>query len=87
MTPTRATPGAPPPGPRADADLDLAMPVMDGWAFLAERARDPDLRALPVLVMSGQRDVADQVAALHAGYLAKPAAMDRLLDAVARAAH
>lgn len=67
--------------------LDLTMPVMDGWAFLAERNRAPDLRALPVLVVSGQRDVADQIAALHAGYLAKPDRMDRLLDEVALVAH
>jgi CheY-like chemotaxis protein len=63
--------------------LDLAMPVMDGWQFLAERERDPALRDIPVLVMSGQRDVADRVAAFHAGYLAKPVPAKRLLDVVA----
>lgn len=63
--------------------LDLAMPVMDGWQFLAERERDPELRAIPVVVISAQHDVADRIAALHAGYLAKPITTARLLDEVA----
>lgn len=65
--------------------LDLAMPVMDGWAFLAERDRHPELSSIPVLVLSGQRDVTSRLAGLHAGYLHKPVAMARLLDEVAHA--
>jgi CheY-like chemotaxis protein len=33
--------------------LDLAMPVMDGRAFLKVRALDPVLREIPVVVVSG----------------------------------
>jgi CheY-like chemotaxis protein len=33
--------------------VDLAMPVMDGWTFLAERQRDPVWRATPTFVISG----------------------------------
>jgi len=33
--------------------LDLLMPVMDGYTFLARRAADPALAALPVLVLTG----------------------------------
>jgi PAS domain S-box-containing protein len=73
--------------PPALVVLDLTMPVMDGWEFLAGRERDPLLRAIPVLVLSGQREAADRVVALHAGYLAKPVSADRLLDAVAHIAH
>jgi CheY-like chemotaxis protein len=29
--------------------LDLAMPVLDGWAFLNERNRDDDFRSIPVV--------------------------------------
>ena len=58
---------------------------MDGWAFLAEREHDPALRGIPAIVMSGERDVASRVAALHAGYLAKPIPADSLLDAIAHA--
>ena len=67
--------------------LDLAMPVMDGWELLAGREDDPLLRAIPVLVLSGEREAAERVVALHAGYLAKPVSADRLLDAVAHIAH
>ncbi len=65
--------------------LDLDMPVMDGWSLLVERERHPELSAIPVLVLSGQRDVADRLAALHVSVLVKPVAPDRLLSEVARA--
>jgi two-component system chemotaxis response regulator CheY len=32
--------------------LDLMMPVMDGWAFLAAQQADAELAHLPVIVMS-----------------------------------
>lgn len=32
--------------------LDLMMPVLDGWALLAERRQHAELRAVPVLAMS-----------------------------------
>ncbi|MGQ9681098.1 MAG: ATP-binding response regulator [Anaerolineae bacterium] len=34
--------------------LDLVMPEMDGFAFLAARREDPDLRSVPVIVISAQ---------------------------------
>ncbi|HTO95956.1 MAG TPA: response regulator [Myxococcales bacterium] len=38
-------------GHKADAIiLDLMMPVMDGWQFLDEKARDDALSAVPVLI-------------------------------------
>jgi CheY-like chemotaxis protein len=66
--------------------LDLNMPVMDGWGFLAERNRDSSLRAIPVVVISGQRGAAERVSALNAGYLQKPICWDKLVAALARAA-
>ena len=33
--------------------LDLNMPKMDGLAFLAEKAREPDAAGLPVIVVTG----------------------------------
>jgi CheY-like chemotaxis protein len=36
--------------------LDLAMPVMDGWQFLAERRKDPMLRDIPTIVVTGVSD-------------------------------
>ena len=32
--------------------LDLMMPVMNGWEFLAEVAKDPALDAIPVVVLT-----------------------------------
>ena len=37
--------------------LDLAMPVMNGWQFLAERQNDPILAKIPTLVVTGSIDV------------------------------
>ncbi len=64
--------------------LDLMMPILTGWGFLAERARDPALRSIPVLVVSGEPDVTERLAALDAGYLQKPVIPRHLLEVAAR---
>jgi CheY-like chemotaxis protein len=33
--------------------LDLMMPVLDGWGFLARRAGEPALAGVPVVILSG----------------------------------
>jgi signal transduction histidine kinase/CheY-like chemotaxis protein len=66
--------------------LDLIMPVMDGWTFLRERNRDPDLSMIPVVVLSGDESVEKQVAAAHANYLQKPISRQRLAELLQRAA-
>jgi CheY-like chemotaxis protein len=40
--------------------LDLEMPILDGWGFLAERGKDPLLADVPVVIMSGFRNVAQK---------------------------
>jgi PAS domain S-box-containing protein len=65
--------------------LDLAMPVMNGWEFLAAWERDAALHAIPVVVVSGERDLAEQVTKFHVSGIAKPIAKERLIHAVARA--
>jgi CheY-like chemotaxis protein len=60
--------------------LDLSMPVMDGWGFLEERERDPQLKAIPVVVVSGQRQDQARLAAAHAGWVPKPIHIDELLE-------
>lgn len=40
--------------------LDLEMPVLDGWGFLAERTAEPALAGVPVVIMSGFSDVAQK---------------------------
>jgi CheY-like chemotaxis protein len=32
--------------------LDLMMPVMNGWEFLEEVAKDPSLQAIPIVVLT-----------------------------------
>ena len=39
--------------------LDLAMPVMDGFAFRAAQLQDPELARIPVLCVSGRHDAAE----------------------------
>ena len=62
--------------------LDLMMPVMDGWHFLDEIARDSALADIPVVVMSaskeGLRSLGDKV------FLGKPLDYHNLVTAVAR---
>lgn len=73
------------PAPPSCVLLDLKMPVMDGWTFLRERNRDPDLESVPVVVFSGQPDVDKQVIAAHATYLRKPVSIESLNDAMHQA--
>jgi CheY-like chemotaxis protein len=54
--------------------LDLMMPVLSGWDVLRERADDPELRAIPVIIISANRDpeVATAVAQGICAFLPKP---------------
>jgi CheY-like chemotaxis protein len=61
--------------------LDLMMPVMNGWEFGAALDADPELRDLPVVVISAAgREVLESAHA--AAYLPKPIDIDALLDVV-----
>jgi CheY-like chemotaxis protein len=64
--------------------LDLWMPRMNGWQFREQQVRDPDLAAIPVLVVSAVADAAEQAGALSGvGFLQKPVAPEDLFAAVA----
>jgi CheY-like chemotaxis protein len=62
--------------------LDLMMPVMDGWQFVAElehRGR----RDVPLLILSADRSVQGHAQQLRAsGHLAKPFDLEELLGKV-----
>jgi CheY-like chemotaxis protein len=63
--------------------LDLFMPEMNGWAFLAERMSDPGLSTVPVVVISADPDAMQR--AKMPGVVArlvKPIEFDRLLAIV-----
>lgn len=54
--------------------LDLMMPVLSGWDVLRERSEDAGLRAIPVIIISANRDpeVATAVAQGICAFLPKP---------------
>lgn len=63
--------------------LDLMMPVMDGWEFLAEQHTDASLKAIPIVLFSADRSMNERAAALGAaGVLSKPVHLEDLLRVV-----
>jgi CheY-like chemotaxis protein len=60
--------------------LDLMMPVMDGWQFLAERARRS--YATPVVLLSGLSFIRDAPGV--ADFLCKPVNFEKLRDCLDR---
>jgi CheY-like chemotaxis protein len=63
--------------------LDLSMPEMNGWTFLAHQQADPALAQIPVIVMSahynlGKGNALDAAAAV----VPKPFDIDRLLTLI-----
>jgi CheY-like chemotaxis protein len=61
--------------------LDLMMPVMNGWEFQSALNRDPQLRDVPVVVVSAATsEMMKKTGA--AAYLPKPLDIDQLLDVV-----
>jgi two-component system response regulator (stage 0 sporulation protein F) len=63
--------------------LDLRMPVMDGWGFMAEMKQDPALASIPVIVTTQGGDRVLSSAPVAAGYLDKPIDRVRLLQTIA----
>ena len=60
--------------------LDLFMPVMDGWQFLAEIACDRELADLPVTVVSAAGDRVSGIGRRR--FLRKPASLADLVAAI-----
>lgn len=64
--------------------LDLRMPIMNGWEFLAEQHEDPELARIPVIICSGDANVDPATIADNAvGYLRKPFELSHLFSLVA----
>jgi CheY-like chemotaxis protein len=66
--------------------LDLMMPVMDGWDFRAEQLADPELKDLPVFILTAVGFSADTVRAQFGNipFVPKPPAHEGLLEMVRR---
>lgn len=74
------------PGQRRLILLDLNMPKMGGIEFLRELRADPELRALPVIVLTTSNEDKDKVEAYNlnvAGYIIKPVTFSKFVEAVA----
>lgn len=65
--------------------LDMNMPVMDGWEFTSQlRQCGPELRSIPIVVMTAARDAATRSREIGAqGYLGKPFDLDQLFHTIA----
>jgi CheY-like chemotaxis protein len=61
--------------------LDLTMPIMDGHEFLRQRARDPILSDISVVVVSGSLQSGATLEGVEA-YLCKPVNIARLVRVV-----
>jgi CheY-like chemotaxis protein len=59
--------------------LDLLMPRMDGWTFMAKLQADSNFAHIPIIVHSSSTSTAPSNAAK---VLQKPVQLDRLLSAV-----
>jgi CheY-like chemotaxis protein len=65
--------------------LDLMMPRGSGWDFCRAQADDPRLAEIPVIVISGDSNVAVTAEELGvAGCLRKPIGAKDLIDAIQR---
>ncbi len=65
--------------------LDLMMPVMNGWEFIAEINKDQDLKKIPVLVVSAYLESEDleKSPVDCCGFLEKPVDMQLLNQQIA----
>jgi len=54
--------------------LDLMMPILSGWEVLQEREQDPELRQIPVIIVSANRapEIATAVDKGICAFLPKP---------------
>jgi CheY-like chemotaxis protein len=65
--------------------VDITMPVMDGLTMLRKLREDPELKGIPVVMLTaeGQKTTAEQTVALgSSGYLVKPFTADTLIQQV-----
>lgn len=66
--------------------LDLNLPKMGGIEFLKELRADPDLRSLPVIVLTSSNEPSDRAAAFEydvEDYIVKPHSFDEFSSAMA----
>lgn len=63
--------------------LDVNMPRMNGIELLRELRADPDLKSIPVVMLTTSNDERDKIEAYDlnvAGYILKPVTFERFVD-------
>ena len=68
--------------------LDLALPVMDGWAALGELKTDKELCTIPVVILTASAAESEELLARERGamaFLARPIGVEDLTSAIQRA--
>src|SRR5688500_15375522 len=60
--------------------LDAMMPVMDGLTVCRMVKRDPDLKDLPIIVMSASRRLCEEARGSADAVISKPFDLDNLVD-------
>lgn len=66
--------------------LDLNMPKMGGIEFLRELRADPELKVIPVIVLTTSNEDSDKVEAYNfnvAGYILKPVTFSKFVETMA----
>jgi CheY-like chemotaxis protein len=65
--------------------LDLAMPIMNGIEFCAEKSADAALKDIPVVVMSAAGRLDARLAQISAqAFLKKPMTIEAVLETIER---
>ena len=68
--------------------LDLKLPKVDGLEVLKQVKSDPDLRAIPVVMLTSSREERDLIRSYDLGtnaYVAKPVGFEELVESVKKA--
>jgi CheY-like chemotaxis protein len=66
--------------------LDLNMPKMNGIEFLQELRADPELKTIPVIVLTTSDEDQDKIEAYNlnvAGYIIKPVTFNKFTETIA----
>ena len=66
--------------------LDLMMPDMDGWEVYQQIKADPDIKDIPIVIVTAKAQSIDKVLGLHIAkvddYITKPFGPQELLESV-----
>ena len=74
-----------PPGSPMVVLLDIKMPKIDGLEVLRQIRRDPELRLIPIVILTSSREEQDLIESYNLGvnaYVVKPVAFEKFVEVV-----